>query len=96
MRMIKFIIQSSLVKDETEFSVTIEYPYQYSDDISLDSEKWENSKLQFAHDINSLIDRLFKGNFFKKSDANCYIVKSSGEKIKLPDDFLLNDYSFHQ
>ena len=95
MRMIKFIIQSSLVDGETEFDVTIDYPFKYND-ITIDSDKWENSKPQFAHDINSLIDRLFNGNFFKKSDARCYVVLSSGKKIKLPDGFLMEDYSFHQ
>ena len=94
--MLKFIIQSSLTSDETSFNVTIEYPCQYSDEIYLDKTKWGKEVPHIAHSINSSLDKFFKGNFFKKSDAVCHIILSSGKKSKLPDGFLLNDYSFHQ
>ena len=94
--MLKFIIQSSLSNGETSFNVTIEYPYAYSDEIYHDKDKWEKEKSQIAHLLNSSLDMFLNGNFFKKSDAVCYIVLSTGKKIELPEGFLLNDYSFHQ
>jgi len=94
--MLKFIIKCSLTNDDALFDVTIEYPHQYSDEVYNDKEKWEQEQPQIAHLINSSLDIFFNGNFLKKSDASCYIVLSSGKKEKLPDDFLLKDYSFHQ
>ena len=94
--MLKFIIKSSLTNNDASLDITIEYPYRYSDEIYCKKEKWEKVQSQIAHDINSNLDMFFAGNFFKKTDAVCYIILSSGKTEKLPNGFLMKDYSFHQ